>query len=77
MHAVTKINQTILTQQIGSWTVRHIVFFVEMTNKKTKISVKEALKETWGFKPYRELFCIELFSWLAVQVIIKFIIITL
>ena len=45
-----------------------------MTNRKSKISVKEALKQTWGFKPYRELFCIELFSWLAVQVIIKFII---
>ncbi|XP_003388138.2 PREDICTED: sodium-dependent lysophosphatidylcholine symporter 1-B-like [Amphimedon queenslandica] len=39
----------------------------EMTDKKTKISLREAMKETWCFKPYRELFCIELFSWLAVQ----------
>uniref|UniRef100_A0A1X7V8H0 Major facilitator superfamily (MFS) profile domain-containing protein n=1 Tax=Amphimedon queenslandica TaxID=400682 RepID=A0A1X7V8H0_AMPQE len=39
----------------------------EMTKEKTKLSIKEILKETWSFKPYRYLFFIELFSWLAVQ----------
>ena len=40
-----------------------------MTSEKTKLSVGAALKETWNFRPYRDLFFIELFSWLAVQVI--------
>ena len=47
-----------------------VSFPSEMTKEKTKLSIKGVLKETWSFRPYRYLFFIELFSWLAVQVLI-------
>ena len=40
----------------------------EETMKKYNISFFTAIRETFGFKPYRELLLMELFSWLAVQV---------
>lgn len=39
-----------------------------MIDQKTKVSVIDALKEIWGFRPYRNLFFVEMFAWLAVQV---------
>ena len=37
--------------------------------KKSKLSFLGGVKETFGFKPYRELMLMELFAWLAVQVV--------
>jgi Na+/melibiose symporter-like transporter len=40
----------------------------EITQKKSSLSIFSALKQTWSFRPYRDLFFVELFSWLSVQV---------
>jgi Na+/melibiose symporter-like transporter len=39
----------------------------EITQKKSSLSIFSALKQTWSFRPYRDLFFVELFSWLSVQ----------